>query len=201
MADALQVELVAADRTVWSGEATMVIARTVEGDIGILRGHAPVLSLLTDAVVEIDAGDGEVVIAAVDGGFISVANDRVSILSEHACSPPTSTSSAERSELEAAQADEGDDAEARIRRAEARIRAAERACVTRRHDEEGRCRCGSGCSTQPACCSCSPCSTAACLVAPAPAAVPARRHLRAQPPVGVRRARQRLGPRAGPLLR
>ena len=46
MADALQVELVAADRTVWSGEATMVIARTVEGDIGILRGHAPVLSLL-----------------------------------------------------------------------------------------------------------------------------------------------------------
>ena len=45
MADALQVELVAADRTVWSGEATMVIARTVEGDIGVLRGHAPVLSL------------------------------------------------------------------------------------------------------------------------------------------------------------
>ena len=44
----LQVELVAADRTVWSGEATMVIARTVEGDIGILPGHAPVLSLLTD---------------------------------------------------------------------------------------------------------------------------------------------------------
>ena len=42
------VELVAADRTVWSGEATMVIARTVEGDIGILRGHAPVLSLLSD---------------------------------------------------------------------------------------------------------------------------------------------------------
>lgn len=127
MADALQVELVAADRTVWSGEATMVIARTVEGDIGVLRGHAPVLSLLTDAVVEIDAGDGEVVMAAVDGGFISVANDRVSILSEHAVLAADIDVSAERAELEAAQSDESDDAEARIRRAEARIRAAERA--------------------------------------------------------------------------
>jgi len=127
MADALQVELVAADRTVWSGEATMVIARTVEGDIGVLRGHAPVLSLLTDAIVEIDSGDGEVVMAAVDGGFISVANDRVSILSEHAVLAADIDVSAERSELEAAQADDSDDAEARIRRAEARIRAAERA--------------------------------------------------------------------------
>ena len=127
MADQLQVELVAADRTVWSGEATMVIARTVEGDIGVLRGHAPVLSLLTDAIVEIDAGDGETVVAAVDGGFISVAHDRVSILSEHVVLAEEIDVSAERSELEAAQGEEGEDAEARIRRAEARIRAAERA--------------------------------------------------------------------------
>ena len=55
MADGpLQVELVAADRTVWSGQATMVIARTVEGDVGVLKDHAPLLSLLADAVVEID---------------------------------------------------------------------------------------------------------------------------------------------------
>lgn len=126
MAEALQVELVAADRTVWSGEATMVIARTVEGEMGVLRGHAPLLSLLADAVVEIDGGDGEVVVAAVDGGFISVANDRVSILSANAILASDIDVSAERSELEAAQAGEGDDAEARIRRAEARIRAAER---------------------------------------------------------------------------
>ena len=127
MADALTVELVAADRTVWSGEASMVIARTVEGEMGILRGHTPVLSLLADAVVEIDTGDGEVVVAAVDGGFISVAHDRVSILSEHAVLAAEIDVSAERSELEAAQNDEGGDAEARIRRSEARIRAAERA--------------------------------------------------------------------------
>lgn len=127
MADALQVELVAADRTVWSGEATMVIARTVEGDVGILRGHAPLLSLLADAVVEIDAGDGEAVIAAVDGGFLSVAHDRVSILSEHAVLAADIDLAAERDELEAAQGEDGDEAEARIRRAEARIKAAERA--------------------------------------------------------------------------
>lgn len=127
MADALQVELVAADRTVWSGEATMVIARTVEGELGILRGHTPLLSLLADSVVEIDAGEGEQVIAAVDSGFISVANDRVSILSANAVLAADIDVSAEKAELEAAQAGEGDDAEARVRRAEARIRAAERA--------------------------------------------------------------------------
>jgi len=122
----LQVELVAADRTVWSGQATMVIARTVEGDVGVLRNHAPLLSLLTDAVVEITAEDGETVIAAVDGGFLSVANNRVSILSEHAVLAAEIDTSAAQAELEQARSADGDDAEARIRRAEARIRAAER---------------------------------------------------------------------------
>jgi F-type H+-transporting ATPase subunit epsilon len=78
-------------------------------------------------VVEIDAGEGEVVMAAVDGGFISVAHDRVSILSEHAVLASDIDVSAERAELEDAQGEEGPDAEARVRRAEARIRAAERA--------------------------------------------------------------------------
>ena len=129
MAEALHVELVAADRTVWSGEAAMVIARTVEGDLGVLRGHTPVLSLLTEAVVEIQIADtDDVVIAAVDAGVISVANDRVSILSEH-------IDLGEEIHIEQAQADleearlhigVNDEAEARIRHAEARLRAAEK---------------------------------------------------------------------------
>ena len=129
MAENLQVELVAADRTVWSGEATMVIARTVEGDVGVLRGHAPMLSLLTDAVVEINAVDGPVVVATADGGFHSVANDRVSILSEHVLLADEINIEAARVELEAARGMLGtdDDAELRIRRAEARIRAVEKA--------------------------------------------------------------------------
>ena len=129
MADNLQVELVSADRTVWSGEAAMVIARTVEGDVGVLRGHAPMLSVLTDAVVEISPDEGPVVVATVDGGFLSVSNDRVSILSEHVLLSHEINLEEARTELETARGLIGadDEAERRIRRAEARIRAVEKA--------------------------------------------------------------------------
>jgi F-type H+-transporting ATPase subunit epsilon len=133
MADALTVELVAADRMVWSGEATMVIARTVEGDIGVLRGHAPVLSLLTEAIVEITAEDGHTVFAVADGGFLSVANDRVSILSEHAEMATEVDVDEARAELEDAKAGhwtDGSEQERRIRMAEARIRVVERDTTT-----------------------------------------------------------------------
>jgi F-type H+-transporting ATPase subunit epsilon len=125
--DQLQVELVAADRTVWSGQATMIIAHTVDGDLGILRNHAPVLSLLTDGVVEISPVDGDRMFAAVDGGFLSVANNRVSILSQYAALSDEINVEEARSELEAAQSEEGGDAEERAKRAEARVRAVERA--------------------------------------------------------------------------
>ena len=128
MAEQLTVELVAADRTVWSGEASMVIARTVEGDVGVLRGHAPMLALLTDAVVEITDDDGNVNVAVVDGGFLSVAADRVSVLSQHAQLAEEVNIDETRSELETARGLGGsDERERRIRRAEARLRAAERA--------------------------------------------------------------------------
>ena len=83
MADQLQVELVSADRVVWSGEATMLTARTTDGEIGVLRNHAPVLSVLLPSSVQIDAGD-ERVYAVIDGGFLSVAHNRISVLAEHA---------------------------------------------------------------------------------------------------------------------
>jgi len=126
--DQLQVELVAADRTVWSGQATMLIAKTADGDIGILRNHMPVLSLLVDGVVEITPVDGEKLFAAVDGGFLSVAHNRVSVLSQHAVLSDEIDVDAARAELESAQSDSDDEGAAeRVRRAEARIRAAERA--------------------------------------------------------------------------
>ena len=80
----LQVELVAADRLVWSGQATMVIARTTEGDVGILPNHAPLLSSIIEGVVDVQTVEGETWVAAVDAGFLSVADNRVSILSERA---------------------------------------------------------------------------------------------------------------------
>ncbi|KNX36625.1 F0F1 ATP synthase subunit epsilon [Luteipulveratus halotolerans] len=78
----LTVELVAADRKVWEGEASRVFARTVEGELGILPGHTPILSVLVDGEVHIDPIDGQRKTVTVDGGFLSVDNDRVTLVSE-----------------------------------------------------------------------------------------------------------------------
>ncbi len=130
MSDALlQVELVAADRLVWSGEAKMVIARTTEGDVGILPGHAPMLSVIIEGVVDVQTADGETWIAAVHAGFLSVANNRVSILSEYAEMAHEIDLEKARKDLDRAKhAGENDDAaQEQLRSAEARIRAVERA--------------------------------------------------------------------------
>lgn len=127
--DLLQVELVAADRLVWSGEAKLVIARTVEGDVGILPHHAPMLSLMLDGVVDVQTGDGETWIAAVESGFLSVANNRVSILSDNVELSHEIDLEKARADLERAKSsgENNDEAEEAVRRAEARIRAAEKA--------------------------------------------------------------------------
>ena len=129
MADVLHVEVVSADRTVWSGDATRVIARTSEGDVGILPGHAPLLSLLVDGVVDVLTDEGETWVAAVSTGFISVAHNRVSILSEYAEASHDIDLEKARQELERARAtgENPDEAVAAVRLAEAQIRAAERA--------------------------------------------------------------------------
>jgi F-type H+-transporting ATPase subunit epsilon len=79
----LTVELVAADRRVWSGEAAQVLARTTDGEIGVLPGHAPLLGLLVAGEVKISASEGPV-IARVGDGFLSVEHDRVTIVAESA---------------------------------------------------------------------------------------------------------------------
>ena len=129
MADPLHVELVAADRTVWSGEATIVVARTTEGDVGILPDHAPLLGLLADGVVEIRTPDSECYVAAVYGGFLSVAQNRVSVLAEFAELSHEIDLEKARRDLERAHAAGEDDEEAleAVRRAETRIRAVEMA--------------------------------------------------------------------------
>ncbi len=129
MADVLHVEVVSADRTVWSGEATRVIARTSEGDVGILPGHAPLLSVLVDGVVDVLTSEDETWVAAVSSGFLSVANNRVSILSEYAEASHDIDLEKARQDLERAQAagENEDEAVAAVRLAEAQIRAAERA--------------------------------------------------------------------------
>lgn len=129
MSEPLQVELVSADRLVWSGEAAQVIARTTEGDVGILPGHAPLLSLLVSGVVDVQTTEGETWVAAVSAGFISVAANRVSVLAEYAEMSHDIDLEKARHDLERAQAageSNNDAAVEHVRLAEARIRAAER---------------------------------------------------------------------------
>ena len=92
----LQVELVVPEGEVWAGQAGLVIAKTLDGDIGVLTGHTPVLGILAEgSLVRIrpesgsdgsggSDGNGSEVVAAVNGGFFSVADDRVSILAREA---------------------------------------------------------------------------------------------------------------------
>jgi len=78
----LNVELVSPEKKVWSGEAVSVSARTLEGDLGILTDHAPLLGVLVDGKVVIKGTDGSTNEFNVSGGFLSVSNNRVSILAE-----------------------------------------------------------------------------------------------------------------------
>ena len=80
----VHVELVSVERLLWSGEARMVIARTTEGELGVLPGHAPLLGeLAPGGIVRIQQEDGgEELVFAVHGGFLSVTEEGVSILAE-----------------------------------------------------------------------------------------------------------------------
>ncbi|MFE2440469.1 F0F1 ATP synthase subunit epsilon [Stenotrophomonas sp. NPDC087984] len=120
MAAELHVELVAADRSVWSGAATLVIARTTSGDIGVMPGHQPLLGVLESGPVTIRSVDGGTVVTAVHGGFISFADDKLSLLAEVAeLSDEIDVKRAERA-LERAKAAADAAAE---RRADVRLRA------------------------------------------------------------------------------
>jgi len=123
----LHVALVVPDRELWSGEADMVIAKTSEGDIGVLTGHSPVFGVLAEgSLVEIMGGE-DPVRAAVSGGFLSVADDRVSILAAQAQLGAEVDTEETKRELDAALAEVGSGAAeepADAKYARARLRAA-----------------------------------------------------------------------------
>jgi F-type H+-transporting ATPase subunit epsilon len=78
----LHVELVAADRRVWEGDAKQVTARTIDGELGILQGHTPLLGVLVSGDVRIETMSGQIHTATVDSGFLSVDHDRITIVAE-----------------------------------------------------------------------------------------------------------------------
>ncbi|WP_417561965.1 F0F1 ATP synthase subunit epsilon [Microbacterium sp.] len=80
----LQVTLVSAEAEVWSGEASLVIAKTVEGEAGYMTGHEPVLAILAEGQVRITGTDGQKIVADARDGFVSVENDTVTIVAGQA---------------------------------------------------------------------------------------------------------------------
>ena len=122
----LQVELVAVERKIWSGEANSVIARTTEWELGVLPGHAPLLGELSEGgVVIIRTESGDDVVVAAHGGFLSVTDRGVSILAETAEISTEIDVERAREALRRAE-DAGDEPEAleAARRAQSRLRAA-----------------------------------------------------------------------------
>ena len=121
---ALQVELVSPERILYSGDADMVVARTSEGDIAFLTGHAPFIGALGIGAVSIRATDGTEERAAVHGGFVEVSGDRVTILSDVAELASDIDAARARRALEEAErrARDGDDAEAEAALRRARLR-------------------------------------------------------------------------------
>lgn len=80
----LQVSIVSADDEVWSGAASMIVARTTEGEIGILPGHEPVLAILAAGEVRVTIVDGSSITASAEDGFLSVEHDTVTIVARNA---------------------------------------------------------------------------------------------------------------------
>ena len=81
----ITAQLVSVDRMLWKGEASIVTAQTTEGEIGVLPGHEPFLGQLKDnGVVTITPISGDKIVAAVQGGFVSVTGNKVTILADFA---------------------------------------------------------------------------------------------------------------------
>jgi F-type H+-transporting ATPase subunit epsilon len=81
---ALTVSLVSADAEVWSGEASLVIAKTVEGEIGIMTGHEPILAILAEGQVRITKADGSKILANAQDGFLSMEGNELTIVAGNA---------------------------------------------------------------------------------------------------------------------
>lgn len=121
----LRAELVSPERILYSGDAEMVVCRTVGGgELAFLTGHASFLGALDIALVRIKPTEGGEVVAAVHGGFVEVRDNRVTVLSDVAELGGDVDVDRARRAKEAADPEADADA---VRRAEVRLAAAERA--------------------------------------------------------------------------
>ncbi len=87
MPSTIRVEVVTPERLIWSGDASMVIARGAEGELGVLPQHAPLITFLVDGNVRVQRPDAPELVIAAKGGFLEVKPDRVTVLAEWADIP------------------------------------------------------------------------------------------------------------------
>jgi F-type H+-transporting ATPase subunit epsilon len=80
----MEVKLVGPERIIYAGDASMVLARTLDGEIGILPGHAPLLGVLVPGRLRIVKADGSEHRATVRSGFVEVCDNRVVVLADPA---------------------------------------------------------------------------------------------------------------------
>lgn len=116
----LNVNVVSAERSLWSGAAKSVVAKTPEGEIGIMPGHEPVLALLVDSPLRIEQPDGTKMLVAVHGGFFAVDGSNVQVIAELAELAEDIDVERAKAALEAAKA-AGEDDPSALRRAETRL--------------------------------------------------------------------------------
>jgi F-type H+-transporting ATPase subunit epsilon len=110
VAEAFHVDVVSPEETVWSGEATIVIARTPEGELGIMANHEPLMGALATGPVEIESVTGERVIIGVHGGFLQVLDNQVTLITDRALMT-TDTAAAREAAAELAEAEAQAEAE------------------------------------------------------------------------------------------
>jgi F-type H+-transporting ATPase subunit epsilon len=125
----MDVAIVDPEKELWSGEADFVVARSEDGEIGILPGHAPFLGVLKFSKLKVQAGN-DVIVFAVHSGFIEVKDNRVSVLARSAevasdIDVARARNQAEQARQRLQQEAEDEDAKYALARAEARLMAAE----------------------------------------------------------------------------
>jgi F-type H+-transporting ATPase subunit epsilon len=84
MAKPFQVDVVSPEATVWSGQATFVLTRTPDGELGIMADHEPLMGALATGPVEIESDKGERTTIGVHGGFLQVLNNQVTLITDRA---------------------------------------------------------------------------------------------------------------------
>ena len=79
----LRVSVISPEQTLYEGDASAVVAPAYDGLVGILTGHAPMMTLLGRGTLRVSEAGGERTFA-VEGGFLQVVDDQVRVVTERA---------------------------------------------------------------------------------------------------------------------